>query len=97
MIVTKLFKAGLIASALMFSHAAFAAEITVRVNGMVCAFCATGIEKSFTNHEAVDAVDVDLSAKVVKVTTKVDSTLTDEQITSMIVDSGYHVVAIERD
>jgi len=74
----------------------FAEDITIRVNGMVCAFCASGIEKTFNSNKAVESVDVDLDTKIVKVSVKDNATLSDEELTKMIVQSGYSVVAIER-
>ena len=47
------------------SAAARAETIVANVNGMVCAMCVTGIEKSFRKVAAVDAVQVDLETKKV--------------------------------
>jgi len=37
---------------------------------MVCAFCATGIEKTFRKQPEVATVKVDLQTKLVSITTK---------------------------
>ena len=35
-------------------------QVAVNVNGMVCDFCARGIEKTFVKDKAVKRIDVDL-------------------------------------
>jgi cation transport ATPase len=44
--------------------------IQATVNGMVCGFCATGIEKTFRAQPEVKAVDVDLENNLVTIQTK---------------------------
>lgn len=75
---------------------AHAETILASVNGMVCAFCATGIEKSFQKQAAVDTVKVDLEKKLVTLNTKPDKTMDDAVIKKVIADAGYSVVKIER-
>ncbi len=83
--------------ALVTSLSAFAETANVKVNGMVCSFCAQGIKKKFSSHECVEAVDVDLDKKNVKVVIKKDKKLPDSEIKKMITESGYVVEKIERD
>lgn len=52
-----------------FTGNAYADTIKASVNGLVCAFCATAIEKTFMKQPAVEAVKVDLEHKLVTVTT----------------------------
>jgi len=75
---------------------AMAEDLKVSVNGMVCAFCAQGIDKQVGSHESVDRVDVSLGEKLVTVSLKDGMELSDEEITDLIVKAGYEVVAIER-
>ena len=75
---------------------AAAEEIAVRVNGMVCSFCAQGIIKKFKAQKPVEAVRVDLDTKLVHVTTKKDLPLDDAAIREVIEYAGYEVAAIER-
>ncbi|MBL8644208.1 MAG: heavy-metal-associated domain-containing protein [Rhodospirillaceae bacterium] len=85
--------------AIMLVHAApvaHAETIIATVNGMVCAFCATGIEKSFKKQSAVAEILVDLEHKKVTVHTKPERTLDDTLVTKLITDAGYAVVGIER-
>ena len=49
------------------SGSALAETITTTVNGMVCAFCATGIEKTFRKQPEVATVKVDLEKKLVTI------------------------------
>ena len=77
--------------------AAWAETITATVNGMVCAFCATGIEKSFRAQPEVNDVKVDLDQKLVTIETKPDQTLDDAKVTKIIKDAGYAVENIKRD
>ena len=75
---------------------AFAAtSLKATVNGMVCAFCAQGIEKSLSKMDATQAVFVDLKGKVVLVEAKPGKSLDEKAISAAIVDAGYDVVKIE--
>ena len=85
-----------LAALLTASNVAHAETILASVNGMVCAFCATGIEKSFQKQAAVDTVKVDLEKKLVTLNTKPDKTMDDAVIKKVIADAGYAVVKIER-
>lgn len=74
----------------------FAANtLKVTVNGMVCAFCAQGIEKRLTKMGATKAVFVDLKQKTVAVEAKDGEALDDKAITAEIVEAGYDVVKLE--
>jgi copper chaperone CopZ len=74
----------------------FAAEsIKATVNGMVCSFCAQGIEKTLLKMPATKAVFVDLKKKVVAVEAKDGQTLDGKQIALEIKDAGYDVVKLE--
>lgn len=79
------------------STAARAETIEAGVNGLVCSFCATGIEKTFKKEAAVDTVKVDLDAKLVTIHTKNGQTLDDETITSLINNAGFTITNIKRD
>ena len=87
-----------ISVALMFASIGslgFAATTKVTVNGMVCAFCAQGIEKRLSALPATNAVFVDLKQKTVAVEAKDGMTLDDKAIRIEIVDAGYDVVKME--
>ncbi len=86
----------IVAASLLYAATAHAETILASVNGMVCAFCATGIEKSFQKQSAVESVKVDLEAKLVTLSTKQDATLDDKTIRRVIGDAGYAVTDIKR-
>lgn len=86
-----------LASALLVIPAlAQAKPITVQVKGMVCAFCAQGIEKKFKALPEIGKVNVSLETKIVSLDTKEGKDVPDEQIKKIITDAGYDVVKIER-
>ena len=72
-----------------------ATSVKARVNGMVCAFCAQGIEKRLSKLPATKAVYVDLKQKVVAVEAKDGQTLDPKAITAEITDAGYDVTKLE--
>jgi mercuric ion binding protein len=74
----------------------FAANsIKATVNGMVCAFCAQGIDKRISSMPATKAVYVDLKRKTVAIEAKEGQTLDGNAITAEITDAGYDVVKLE--
>jgi len=75
-----------------------AAADTIRatVNGMVCGFCATGIEKTFKAQPEVKTVDVDLENRLVTIHTKQGQTIDDAKIKKLLGNAGYSVVAVAR-
>jgi copper chaperone CopZ len=72
-----------------------ATSVKVNVNGMVCAFCAQGIEKRLSKLPATKAVYVDLKQKLVIVEAKDGQTLDATTITTEITDAGYDVTKLE--
>ena len=70
-------------------------SIKVTVNGMVCSFCAQGIEKRLSKMGATKDVLVDLKKMTVAVEAKDGQTLDAKAISAEIVDAGYDVVKIE--
>jgi copper chaperone CopZ len=78
------------------ASSAWAETITTTVHGMVCAFCATGIEKTFRRQPEVATVKVDLPQKRVVITTKPGRTLSDDKIKEVVTYSGYKMGEIVR-
>ena len=64
-------------------------EIKVGVKGMVCAFCAQGIEKQFKAQKEVESIDVSLQNKYVKIKFKEGQKLSNEKMTEILKDAGY--------
>jgi mercuric ion binding protein len=83
--------------AIMFGLTAAVSAETIRatVNGMVCAFCATGIEKTFKSQAEVKKIDVDLKNRLVTIDTKDGQTMSDTKITQLLKNSGYTVAKID--
>ena len=84
------------AALIALTGSAWAETITTTVNGMVCAFCATGIEKTFRKQPEVASVKVDLPKKQVVINTKPGKTLTDAKIKEVVTYSGYTMGKIQR-
>jgi copper chaperone CopZ len=79
---------------LLLAGPAFAETIHVGVDGLVCAFCAKGIEKSFKAQPETQKVDVNLDDGLVTVVTKKDTTMKDVTIKKLISDAGFKVTSI---
>jgi copper chaperone CopZ len=82
--------------ALTLCSVSAADTIQATVNGMVCGFCATGIEKTFKAQPEVKTVDVDLENKLVTLQTKQGQTIDDSKIRKLLGNAGYSVVGIVR-
>ena len=64
-------------------------ELRVGVKGMVCAFCAQGIEKKFKAQAEVASVQVSLENKYVTLKFKDGQRLSNDKITEILKDAGY--------
>jgi copper chaperone CopZ len=67
----------------------------VTVNGMVCSFCAQGIEKKMKALNETKDVYVGLKNRLVVVEVKEGLTLSQDVIRKIIKDAGYEVKSIE--
>ncbi len=81
----------------MFTAApAYATQsLKAQVNGMVCAFCAQGIERKLRALAQTKDVYVNLKQKIVAVELKDGQSLSHEAFTALIKDAGYEVTAVE--
>lgn len=70
-------------------EASKANQVEVAVQGMVCPFCAQGIEKKFKEFKQVDTVDVDLDKKLISLKFKDGQRLTDKEINETVKNAGY--------
>ena len=70
--------------------------IALTVDGMVCAFCAQGIERRLRALQATERVYVNLKERLVAVALKEGKDLGDEQLRAELKDAGYDVRAITR-
>jgi mercuric ion binding protein len=87
----------ILVSGLSLCRAVTADTINASVNGMVCGFCATGIEKTFKAQPEVQTVNVDLAKKLVTIRTKEGKTIDDAKLKKLIGNAGYSVVAVARE
>jgi mercuric ion binding protein len=76
----------------------FAAPKTIQIglDGLVCAFCAQGVEKKMKAQAATDKVYVSLDKKMAVVSLKEGKDITDAVIKSEITEAGYVVKSIAR-
>ncbi len=70
--------------------------LEIQVSGMVCAFCAQGIESKFKELKEVKKIDVSLEKKLVSITLKEKASLADAKVKELITNSGYNIVSIKR-
>jgi copper chaperone CopZ len=75
---------------------ASATTIELTVNGLVCGFCAQGIEKTFRKNAATQDVLVSLEQRLVAIETKPGTDIPDETLRKSLKDAGYDVKAIAR-
>lgn len=90
------FKFLLAALLLGASSLASAKTVEMDVNGLVCGFCAQGIEKTLKGLPATEAVFVSLEHRLVAVKLKDGNDIDDATLRKALKDSGYTVVAIHR-
>ena len=86
----------LISLLLLASASAQAATIEMNVNGLVCAFCAQGIEKQLRKFPATADVIVSLEHKLVAVALKDGQDIPDTELRRALTNAGYTVKAIQR-
>lgn len=88
----------LLLAALLMGVSTFVSAQTIEmdVNGLVCAFCAQGIEKTLKTFPATAAVYVSLENRIVAVKLKDGADIDDETLRKAIKDAGYTIVAIRR-
>ena len=85
-----------LAVALAAAGAAQAKTIKMEVHGLVCAFCAQGIEKKLKSMAPTQAVFVSLEKKIVAVALKDGQDIPDATLRDSLRDSGYDVKGIAR-
>jgi|SRR6266853_18768 len=86
----------LLALLLLASASSQAATIEMQVNGLVCAFCAQGIEKQLRKFPATADVIVSLEHKLVAVALKDGQDIPDTKLRRALTNAGYTVKAVQR-
>jgi copper chaperone CopZ len=87
--------ATLLCALTLAAQGAASGTVKLQVNGMVCAFCAQGIEKRLTALPATGEIYINLSRKVVAVQPKAGQTIDVEKVKAEITEAGYDVVKVE--
>jgi copper chaperone CopZ len=82
------------AALLLLAPPVFADTVQLEVNGLVCAFCAQGIDKSLRKFAATQDVFVSLEHRLVAVELKPDQRIEDAALRRAISDAGYTTVKI---
>lgn len=90
------FKAILFAALFAAASTASAKTIEMDVNGLVCAFCAQGIEKTLRGFPETADVYVSLEDRIVAIELDEGADLDDATLREAITDAGYTVVTIRR-
>lgn len=91
-----LLRASTLLLALLAGGNAAAETVEMEVNGLVCAFCAQGIEKTLKGFAATAAVLVSLEHRLVAVALKPGSDIDDATLRHALTEAGYSVVALRR-
>lgn len=81
---------------LLLSATAGAVTIEMKVYGLVCGFCAQGIEKTLRKNPATRDVVVSLENKLVAIGTHDGQDISDTELTKALTDAGYDVKQITR-
>jgi copper chaperone CopZ len=83
-------------AAALAAGAARADTIEMKVYGLVCGFCAQGIDKTLRKNPATADVFVSLENQLVAVATMPGKDIGDAELRKALTDSGYDVKAITR-
>lgn len=70
-------------------------KTTITVKGMVCSFCAQGIEKKLKAFKEIQKVSVDLDAKKVVVDSVPGQKVPSNQLQKTIKEAGFDVVEVK--
>jgi len=80
----------------LLASAVHAETIEMTVNGLVCGFCAQGIQKTLRKNPATQEVLVSLENRLVAILTQEGADIPDADLRKALTDAGYDVKSIER-
>ena len=63
--------------------------VEVKIKGMVCSFCAQGLQKGIGKLEEVENVEINLKKGYAKITVKECETIPMDEVKEIIKDAGY--------
>lgn len=72
-------------------------RLTVTIKGMVCSFCAQGLEKLFRAEKSVRDVKVSLEKKTVWIELAPEASIDEARVRIIVEDAGFDFVRLERD
>lgn len=90
-----LFTATALLAAAASASAADAPTVKFSVNGMVCAFCAQGIEKRLVKMPETGQLYINLARKIVAVEPKAGKAIDIDKVRHEITEAGYDVTRVE--
>lgn len=93
--IRRLLLAAAFATTALSAQAAPGDTVKLQVNGMVCAFCAQGIEKRLSELPATGDIYINLARKVVAVQPKPGQSIDIDKVKAEITEAGYDVVKVE--
>ena len=70
--------------------------IDMEVKGMVCAYCAAGIESALNKRDDVADVDVEMDRQLVTVATEPGTGPSDAELHKLVKRNGYNIAAVQR-
>ena len=73
-----------------------ASEINIKVNGLVCEFCAITLEKNFKKLPQIEKVEINLEQKNITLNVSNNQDISNQEITEIIINNGYAVAEIIR-
>jgi mercuric ion binding protein len=87
----------LFASVNLMATLAIAEETAkLQVSGVVCSFCAQGIQKRFQQTGVIKSVEVDLDKHEVSLVFLDSKTLSDTEIGDLLESAGYNLLKVQR-
>ena len=86
----------LVLALLATAAASRAGTIEMKVFGMVCGFCAQGIESNLRKNPEITEVQVSLEKQLVVVKTRDGQDVPDAALEKAITDAGYDLKAVTR-
>lgn len=87
---------GFVSPAFAADQAACADKVNVKVNGLVCDFCARSVEKIFNARDEVAGIKVNLDAGQIDIDMKSGKSIDDKTLNKLIKDSGFDITNIKR-
>ena len=64
-------------------------QITIRVDGLSCPFCAYGLEKKLNKLEGTEKVRIDIDQGVAEITVAEGKTIEESQLRQAVLDAGF--------